>query len=79
MIKDPMSVEELRALPASVPLKLACRALGIGITKGYDLAKRGEFPVPLFPVGNSKYHAPRSAILRHIGVLDEPERKRDAA
>lgn len=70
MISNPMGVEELRALPAAVPLALACRALGIGTTKGYELARNGEFPVPLMPVGNSKYRAQRSAILRHLGVSE---------
>jgi hypothetical protein len=65
-----MSVDELRAMPAAVPINLACRALGIGITKGYELARNGEFPVPLKPVGNAKYRAPRSAILAYLGVSD---------
>jgi hypothetical protein len=67
-----MSVEELRALPAAVPLALACRALSIGTTKGYQLAREGEFPVPLKPVGNSKYRAPKTAILAYLGVLETP-------
>lgn len=67
-----MSVEELRALPAAVPLALACRALAIGTTKGYGLAREGEFPVPLQPVGNSKYRAPKTAILAYLGVLEAP-------
>ena len=70
MIGNPMGVDELRALPAAVPLKLACRALGIGTTKGYELARAGEFPVELRPVGNSKYRAPRSAILAYLGVSE---------
>lgn len=70
MIRNPMSVDELRALPAAVPLAQACRALGIGHTKGYDLARKGEFPVRLLPVGNAKYRAPRSAILEYLGVSE---------
>lgn len=70
MIRNPMTVEELRALPASVPLALACRALNIGVTKGYGLARRNEFPVRLLPVGNAKYRAPKSAILEYLGVSE---------
>jgi hypothetical protein len=70
MIRNPMTVEELRAMPASVPLAMACRALNIGTTKGYGLARRGEFPVRLLPVGNAKYRAPKSAILEYLGVSE---------
>ena len=70
MIKTPMSVTEIRALPASVPFPLACRALNIGRTKGYQLAKAGNFPVPLVPVGKEKYRVPRSAILEVLGIRD---------
>ena len=70
MIKDPMTIDEIRGLPASVPLALACRALGIGLTKGYALAKRGKFPVRLLPVGNAKYRAPKSAILEYLGISE---------
>jgi len=79
MIKDPMTIEELRALPASVPLALACRALNIGTTKGYGLARRGEFPVVLRPVGNAKYRAPKSAILEYLGVSETAPSKAAAA
>ena len=79
MIRNPMTVEELRALPAAVPLAVACRAIGIGTTKGYELARRGEFPVRLLPVGNAKYRAPRSAILEYLGVLDTPPARETAA
>lgn len=79
MISNPMSVEELRALPAAVPLGLACRALGIGTTKGYQLARKGEFPVELLPVGGSKYRAPKSAILGYLGVSETPPARDTAA
>lgn len=70
MIKNPMTIDELRALPAAVPLNLACRALNLGITKGYQLARKGEFPVPLKPVGNAKFRAQKSAILAYLGVSE---------
>jgi hypothetical protein len=67
-----MTIDEVLALPAAVPLALACRALNIGTTKGYQLAREGGFPVPLKPVGNSKYHAPKTAILEYLGIEDIP-------
>lgn len=70
MISNPLSLDEVRALPAAVPLALACRALSLGKTKGYDLARAGEFPIPLQPVGNAKYRAPKTAILAYLGVLE---------
>jgi hypothetical protein len=70
MISNPMTIDEIRALPASVPLAPACRALGIGLTKGYALARRDKFPVRLLPVGNAKYRAPKSAILEYLGISE---------
>jgi hypothetical protein len=79
MIKTPMSVTEIRGLPASVPFPLACRALNIGRTKGYQLAKTGNFPVRLIPVGREKYRVPRSAILEELGIRDFEDRQEPAA
>jgi hypothetical protein len=79
MIKNPMTVDEIRKLPASVPFPLACRALNIGRTLGYQLAKTGEFPVKVFPVGKDKYKVPRSAILQKLGIRDYDEMQRESA
>lgn len=78
MIKTPMSVTEIRGLPASVPFRLACRALNIGKTKGYQLARSQDFPVPVIPVGNS-FRVPRAAILEKLGILDFEDRQEPAA
>jgi hypothetical protein len=72
VIADKMTIDEVLALPAAVPLALACRALNIGVTKGYQLARKGEFPVPLRPVGNAKYRVPKTAILDYLGIEDIP-------
>ena len=72
MITDKLTIDEVLALPAAGPLALACRALGIGTTKGYRLAREGEFPVPLRPVGNAKYRVPKTAILEYLGIEDIP-------
>ncbi|MGW5344296.1 hypothetical protein [Streptomyces sp. NPDC004050] len=39
-----MGREEILALPASIDLDTSNRALGLGRSKGYELAKRGEYP-----------------------------------
>src|SRR5256885_16708528 len=47
-----MTRPELLGLPAAVPLwPTAARALGIGRTKAHQLARAGQFPVPLLRLG----------------------------
>lgn len=64
---DGMTPEEVLALPVAVPLAIAARALGMGRTKAYDLARRGEFPLRVIPCG-PKYVVPRSALLKELGI-----------
>ncbi len=65
MIKQ-MSVEELQALPVVVDLETAGRCFGIGRTRAHELARAGEFPVPVLRVGQ-KYRVTRAAILAAVG------------
>jgi predicted site-specific integrase-resolvase len=53
-----------------VLLVTAGRALGIGRTKAHELARSGQFPVPLIAVGN-RYRVRRSDLLDLLGI-DEP-------
>jgi hypothetical protein len=64
-----MSISELRQLPAIVDLVTAGRALGLGRTKAYELARRGEFPCHLFRIGDT-YRVPTAALLK---LLEVPE------
>lgn len=48
-----MSQEELLRLPAAVDLETANRALGLGRSKGYELAKRGQYPCRLLRLGSA--------------------------
>jgi hypothetical protein len=66
-MKNGMTQAELDALPVAFDLLLACRALGIGRSLGYDLAKRGEFPCRVLTVGKS-YRVTRADLLRSLGV-----------
>ena len=66
MIKQ-MSRAELLALPVSVDLVTAGRAFGLGRTKAFELARAGDFPCEVLPVG-IKFRVPRSAIFRALGV-----------
>jgi hypothetical protein len=42
--KDGLSRAELLALPVTVNVPTAARALGLGRPTAYELARRGEFP-----------------------------------
>lgn len=64
-----MSVSEARALPISMTLDTANRALSIGRTAGYAMAKRGDYPVPLLRLG-AQYRVRRSDVLSLLGVAD---------
>jgi len=47
-----MTSAELLALPAAIDLETANRALSLGRTKGYELAKRGQYPCTVLHFGN---------------------------
>ncbi|MDT3395614.1 hypothetical protein RKE29_02930 [Streptomyces sp. B1866] len=62
-----MTHGELEALPVTFPLDVANRALAIGRTYGYDLAKRGEYPVRVLRLGR-QYRVTRYDLLRYLGL-----------
>ncbi|MBM9505295.1 DNA-binding protein [Streptomyces sp. KK5PA1] len=62
-----MGVEELLALPATVNVATAARALGISRNKAYVLIGKGEFPVPTLPLGGT-VRVPTAALWKALGV-----------
>ena len=64
-----MSRAELLALPVTVDIGTAARALGLGRSTGYELARRGEFPCRILRVGSS-YRVPTAELLRVLGIVD---------
>lgn len=64
-----MQKDELLALPVSVDLATAGRAFGLGRTRSYELARAGQFPCRVIPVGR-KFRVPRSALLEALGIKD---------
>lgn len=62
-----MRRDELLALPVSIDLVTAGRALGIGRTKAHALARNGEFPVRVLRVG-AKYRVVTTDLLTLLGV-----------
>jgi hypothetical protein len=61
-----MSLAELGELPAVVDLETAGKALGIGRTKTYALARSGEFPCRVLRVGKT-YLVPTPELLTLLG------------
>ncbi|MGW1281637.1 hypothetical protein ACWD4V_32390 [Streptomyces tsukubensis] len=62
-----MSREELLALPVAVDLDTSNRALGLGRSKGYELAKRGAYPCKVLRLGNA-YRVVTADLLNLLGL-----------
>lgn len=71
-----MTREELLALPVAVDLDTANRALTIGRSTGYQLAKRGEYPVKVLRLGNA-YRVVTEELHQLLGVQSEQEEGRE--
>jgi hypothetical protein len=69
-----LSFEQLAALPATVDVVTAGRALGIGRTTAYSLVRTGQFPCPVIRVRGT-YRVPTLGILRLLGL--DPARPHD--
>jgi len=65
--RDAMTRAELLALPAVVDITTAARALGLGRSTAYDLARRDEFPCRILHVGSS-YRVPTAELPRVLGI-----------
>ncbi|MEW1659775.1 DNA-binding protein [Streptomyces sp. NPDC093707] len=62
-----MTLDELLALPPTVNVTTAARALGIGVHKAYSLIKEGAFPVQTLTMG-STVRVPTAALWRLLEV-----------
>ncbi|WP_222623930.1 hypothetical protein [Streptomyces buecherae] len=62
-----MSRAELLELPAAVDLETGNRALGLGRSKGYELAKRGQYPCKVLRLGNA-YRIVTADLLALLGL-----------
>jgi excisionase family DNA binding protein len=65
--RDAMTRAELLALPAVISITTAARALGLGRSTAYDLARRGSFPCRILHIGSS-YRVPTAELLRVLGI-----------
>jgi hypothetical protein len=62
-----LTFADIAGLPVTVDLLTAGRALGIGRTTAYTLARGGDFPCPVLRVGGS-YRVPTVGLLRLLGL-----------
>ena len=69
-----MTTADLLALPPTIDLVTAARALGCGRTLAYELARRGRFPCRVLRVGN-RYLIPTADLLRTLSA-SRPEGNR---
>lgn len=65
----PVTISQLRS-SATVDLITAARALGLGRTKAYELARRHEFPCRVIRIGDT-YRIPTPGLLELLGVSGE--------
>jgi len=61
------TVDAVRNLGATTDIETAGAILGIGRSKSYELARRGEFPVRVLRIGR-RYLVPIPSILALLGV-----------
>ncbi|WBP91702.1 hypothetical protein [Kitasatospora cathayae] len=67
-----MSRAELLALPAAIDLDTANRAIGLGRSKGYELARRDAYPCRVLRLGK-KYRVITADLLRLLGIGVAPD------
>jgi hypothetical protein len=72
-----MAADELIGLPVSFDLDTANRALALGRTTGYALAKRGDYPVRVLRLGR-QYRVTRYDLLRFLGFQSDAQTEGDA-
>ncbi|WP_370413512.1 hypothetical protein [Streptomyces fradiae] len=58
---------EILALPAAIDLDTSNRALGLGRSKGYELAKRGEYPCKVLRLGKA-YRVVTADLVNLLGL-----------
>jgi hypothetical protein len=73
----PVTITQLRS-SATVDLMTAARALGLGRTKAYELARRQKFPCRVIRIGEI-YRIPTPGLLELLGVTAEEPRSPAAA
>jgi len=73
----PVTITQLRT-SATVDLMTAARALGLGRTKAYELARHQQFPCRVIRIGET-YRIPTAGLLELLGVTAEEPRTQTAS
>jgi helix-turn-helix protein len=71
------TIKKIRKLGMTTDVETAAEILDIGRTKAYELAKSGEFPVPVLRIG-IRYVVPIPPILALLAGEDHTEREAGA-
>jgi hypothetical protein len=66
-VKPGLTPAELASLPAATDLLTAARALGLGRTRAYQMARAGQFPCPVIKTGRT-YLVPTAGLLALLGL-----------
>lgn len=64
---EPLTPEQVLALPAMPPVKSAFAALNISEGTGYGLIRQGQFPIPVLEFGRAK-RVRRTDLLAFLGL-----------
>jgi hypothetical protein len=67
VVTGALTLAEVAALPAVTDLVTAGRALGLGRTRAYELARAGQFPCPVIRAGRS-WLVPTAGLLAVLGL-----------
>ena len=67
MVTGSLALAEVADLPAVTDLVTAGRALGLGRTKAYELARAGQFPCPVIRAGKT-WMVPTAGLLALLGL-----------
>ncbi len=78
-VRPRWTVARVRALGLTTDVGTAGEILGMGRTSAYDLARRGDFPVPVIKVTRRRWVVPTATLLRLLGYEPEPMSPMDTA
>ena len=67
MVTQALTLTEIARLPAVTDLVTAGKALGLGRTKAYELARAGQFPCPVIRSGRT-WLVPVAGLLAVLGL-----------
>jgi hypothetical protein len=67
VVTQALTLAEIAGLPAVTDLVTAARALGLGRTKAYELARAGQFPCPVIRAGRT-WLVPTAGLLTLLGL-----------